>query len=83
VVYEVKKIFALPFWHYASEALGFHLLPVLLTLTYFIFCRGWLPGAGIWLLALPVFYLASYFLALIVSRQLPLKKIAVSLKMAR
>ncbi|MDD8013333.1 MAG: oligosaccharide flippase family protein [Acidobacteriota bacterium] len=83
VVYEVKKIFAIPFWHYAGEALGFHLLPALLTLAYFILARGWLPGAGIGLLALPAAYLAFYFLALIVSRQLPLKKIAASLKTAR
>ena len=83
VVYEVKKIFMLHFWHYAKEVLGFHLLPILLTLVYFTFWRGWLPCAGIWLLALPAFYLALYFSAQIICGQLPLKKIAASLKMAR
>ncbi len=83
VVYEVKKIFVLHFWHYAWEVLGFHLLPILLALTYLIFWRGWLPCSGIWLLALPASYLAIYLLAQVVCRQLPLKKIAASLKMAR
>jgi hypothetical protein len=83
VVYEVKKIFALRFWHYAREVLGFHLLPFLLTLAYFTFWRGWLPCAGIWLLALPACYLALYFSAQIIGGQLPLKKIAASLRTAR
>jgi O-antigen/teichoic acid export membrane protein len=83
VVYEVKKIFALPFWHYAGEVLGFHLLPILLTLVYLIFWRGWLPCTGIWLLALPAFYLALYFSTQILCRQLPLKEIFASLGMVR
>lgn len=83
VVWELKKIFTLPFWHYAREVLGFHLLPVLLTIVYLVFWRAWLPGAGIWLLALPAFYLALYFSAQILCGQLPLKKIAASLRTAR
>lgn len=83
VVYEVKKIFILPFWHYAREVLGFHLLPVLLTIVYLVFWRAWLPGAGIWLLALPAFYLALYFSAQIICRQLPLKEFVASLRTMR
>lgn len=83
VVYEVKKIFVLPFWHYAREVLSFHLLPILLTLAYLVFWRAWLPCAGIWLLALPAFYLALYFSAQIICGQLPLKEFVASLRTMR
>jgi O-antigen/teichoic acid export membrane protein len=83
VMYEVKKFFTLPFWHYVREVLGFHLLPILLTLAYLIFWRAWLPCTGIWLLTLPAFYLAFYFSAQIICRRLPLKEFVASLRTMR
>lgn len=83
VVWELKKIFVLPFWHYAREVLGFHLLPILLTLAYLVFWRAWLPCAGVRLLALPVLYMALYFSVQFICGRLPLKEIVSSLKSAR
>ena len=83
VVYEVKKIFTLSFRQYIREVMGFHLLPILLTLTYLVFLKDWLPYADIRLLAFPALYLALYFSLQIICRQLPLKKIVASLKTMR
>jgi len=83
VIYELKKIFLVPLLHFAREVTGIHLLPIFFTLVYLLFWRNWLPFTGIWLLALPAFFLACYFSAEIICRRLPLHEIIASLRTAR
>lgn len=80
VVYELKKIFVVPLRSFAAEVLGFHLLPVLLTLAYLVFWRDWLPCSGSMLLLLPAGYLALYFSAQMIRHRLTWTEIRASLR---